>query len=59
MIRFLLPLLTNWKTTVTGALTIASAFIPGGPVWLPAVIAGIGQVVSRDADKTSEASGAK
>lgn len=57
--RFLLPLLTNWKTTLTGVLTIASAFVPGGPAWLPVVIAGIGQVVSRDADKTSESSGVK
>lgn len=49
----------NWKTTLTGVLTIASVFVPGGPAWLPAVLAGIGQVLSKDGDKSSEQVGLK
>lgn len=50
-------ILANWKTTLTGVLTIASAFVPGGPAWLPVVIAGLGQVLGRDGNISSEQSG--
>ena len=50
-------ILRNWKTTLTGVLTIASAFVPGLPAIAPVIIAGVGQILSRDGNVTSEASG--
>ena len=61
----------SWKTTLTGVLTIAVAVGSAGLTWLKtgvfpdlapvvvAVTAGVGLIVARDNDKTSEQVGAK
>ena len=62
--------MNSWKTTVTGVLTIVVALATAGIAWLKsgalpdfgpvvvAVTAGVGLIMARDNDKTSEQVGA-
>lgn len=73
MPRFLTAGIRNWKTTTLGVILIATtlldairAVIDGDPSTginpeqvIAQVTIGIGLIVGRDADKTSEQSGAK
>jgi hypothetical protein len=63
--------MNSWKTTLTGVLTIIVALGTAGIAWLKsgampdlgpvvvAVTAGVGLILARDNDKTSETVGAK
>ena len=63
--------MNSWKTTLTGVLTIVVALATAGIAWLKsgtfpdlapvvvAVTAGVGLIMARDNDKTSEDAGAK
>jgi hypothetical protein len=63
--------MNSWKTTMTGVLTIVVAIATAGIAWLKsgtfpdispvvvAVTAGVGLILARDNDKTSEQVGAK
>jgi hypothetical protein len=56
--KFLDYITRNWKTTAAGIISIVSVFTPV-PLWIGPVVAGIGLVLSRDADKSSEDTGIK
>lgn len=56
--NFLNFIAKNWKTTAAGIVAIVSAFTPV-PLWVAPVVGGIGLILSRDADKSSEQTGIK
>jgi hypothetical protein len=63
--------MNSWKTTMTGVLSIVVALATAGIAWLKsgaipdlgpvvvAVTAGVGLILARDNDKSSEQAGAK